>query len=147
MLVSVNKTACYSPMCTCWDNSDNVINLFSIGGHLVGFTTVWWLVWEFRSAEKHTIPALGDDLVVLINKELSVITGPFDTCGRHTRKAPFHQRFFHRNSNSMESLFFSHLDSNKVIATKFCTWHNSCAVVACAKICCDLMNSNSIMIR
>ena len=31
--------------------------------------------------------------------------------------------------------------------SKFCTWHDSCAVVACAKICCDLMASNGITIR
>ena len=31
-----------------------------------------------------------------------------------------------------------------MIATKFCTWHYSCAVVACAKICCDLMANNGI---
>ena len=37
-------------------------------------------------------------------------------------RAPFHWRFFHRNSNSMEISFHSHLDSNTVIATKFCTW-------------------------
>ena len=61
--------------------------------------------------------------------------------------APFHKRFFHRNSNSMEISFHSHLDSNTVIATKFCTWHGSCAVVACAKICCDLMASNGITVR
>ena len=60
-------------------------------------------------------------------------------------RAPFHYRFFHRNSNSMEISFHSHLDSKIVIATKFCTWHDSCAVVACAKICCDLMASNGIM--
>ena len=45
------------------------------------------------------------------------------------------------------NLFHSHLDSNTVIATKFCTWHDSCAVVACAKICCDLMASNGVMAR
>ena len=43
--------------------------------------------------------------------------------------------------------FHSHLDSNTVIATKFCTWHDSCAVVACATICCDLMASNGVMAR
>ena len=45
------------------------------------------------------------------------------------------------SSNSMEISFHSHLDSNAMITTKFCTWHDSCAVVACAKICCDLMAS------
>ena len=34
----------------------------------------------------------------------------------------------------MEISFHSHLDSNTVIATKLCTWHDSCAVVACEKI-------------
>ena len=47
----------------------------------------------------------------------------------------------------MEILFHSHLDSNTVIATKFCTWHDSCAVMACAKICCDLMSGNGITAR
>ena len=50
----------------------------------------------------------------------------------------FHYWVFHRNSNSMEISFHSHLDSDTVITTKFCTWHDSCAVVACAKSCCDL---------
>ena len=64
---------------------------------------------------------------------------------------PWHQHietpgpiFLYRNSNSIEISFRSHLDSNTVIATKFCTWHDSCAVVACAKICCDLIASNVI---
>ena len=55
--------------------------------------------------------------------------------------------YLYRNSNSMEIPFHSHLDSSTVIATKFCTWHDSCAVVACAKFCCDLMASNGIMAR
>ena len=61
--------------------------------------------------------------------------------------APFHLRFFRRISNSMEISFHSHLESYRMIATKCCTWHDSCAVVACAKICCDLMASNGIMAR
>ena len=47
----------------------------------------------------------------------------------------------------MEISIRSHLDSNTVIAAKFCTWHDSCAVVACAKICCDLMATNEITAR
>ena len=62
-------------------------------------------------------------------------------------RGPFHERFFHRNSNSMEISFHSHLNSNSAITTKFCTWHDSCAVVACAKICCDPMASNGITVR
>ena len=52
---------------------------------------------------------------------------------RSRARVPYHLGVFHRNSNSMEISFHSHLDSNTVIATKFCTWHDSCAVVACAK--------------
>ena len=59
----------------------------------------------------------------------------FDT-GAH-----FTNVFFHRNSNSMEISFWFHSNSNQVIATKFCAWRDRCAVVACAKICCDLVDS------
>ena len=45
------------------------------------------------------------------------------------------------------NLFYSHLDSNAVIATQFCTWHDSCAVVACAKMCCNLIASSGITAR
>ena len=61
--------------------------------------------------------------------------------------APFHKRFSYLNSNSTEISIQSHLDSNTAIATNFCTWHDSCAVVACANICCDLMASNGITAR
>ena len=47
----------------------------------------------------------------------------------------------------MESSFHSHLDSNTVIATKFCTWHDSCAIVACTKIGCDPTAGNWITAR
>ena len=47
----------------------------------------------------------------------------------------------------MEILFHSRFDLNTVTATKFCTWHDSCAVVACAKICCDLMADSGITPR
>ena len=38
-------------------------------------------------------------------------------------------------------------DSNTVIVTTLCTWHDSCAVVAVAKWCCDVMVSNGITAR
>ena len=60
-------------------------------------------------------------------------------------RAPFHGRLFHRNLNSMEISFRSHFDT--VIVTKFCTCHDSYAVVSCARICCDLMASNGITER
>ena len=62
-------------------------------------------------------------------------------------QGPLHLDFFHRNSNLMEILFHFHLDSNTVIVTKFCTWHDSCAAVVCTKNCCNLMASNGITAR
>ena len=44
----------------------------------------------------------------------------------------------------MEISFCSHPNTNKVIATIFGTWHDSWAVVACAKFCCDVVISNWI---
>ena len=44
----------------------------------------------------------------------------------------------------MEISFCSHPSTNKVIATKFGTWHDSWAFVACAKFCCDMINCNWI---
>ena len=37
--------------------------------------------------------------------------------------------------NGLEVLFFSYLNSNEVIAAKFCMWHASYVVVACTIIC------------
>ena len=54
--------------------------------------------------------------------------------------------FCHRNSNPMEISFHAHFDSNKVIATKVCTWHDSCAVVAYTNICGDLWTSNGVTV-
>ena len=47
----------------------------------------------------------------------------------------------------MEISFHSRLDSNTVIATQFCTWHDSCAAGPCAKLCCDLMPGTGITAR
>ena len=44
----------------------------------------------------------------------------------------------------MEISFCSHPNTNQVIATIFGTWHDSWAVVACAKFCCDMVISNWI---
>ena len=55
------------------------------------------------------------------------------------------QDFFHHNLNVKEISFYSHPNPNKVIFTKLCAWHDSCAVVACAKFCCDInIDSNLI---
>ena len=56
---------------------------------------------------------------------------------------PFCWWFFYLNLKLMEGWFHSHLNTIKVITTKFCTCHDSSAVVACAKICNDLMVNDS----
>ena len=48
---------------------------------------------------------------------------------------PCHARFFHHNQNLMDISACSHPNLNQGIATKFCTWHDSIAVVSCAKFC------------
>ena len=57
---------------------------------------------------------------------------------------PFHLQFFHHNSNVMEISFCSHPNTNKDITTIFGTWHDSWAVVACGKFCCNMVISNWI---
>ena len=47
-------------------------------------------------------------------------------------RGSFLERFFHRKSNSMEISSRSHPSCKQAIALKFCTWHDICAVVACA---------------
>ena len=45
------------------------------------------------------------------------------------------------------NLICSYSNSDKVFIAKFCTCHDSCAVVACAKICCDLSTKNWIIAK
>ena len=53
---------------------------------------------------------------------------------------------FHLNSNSMEISFSFHLNCSKVIAIKFCTWHDSCAVVASEK-CRNMTPYNGVTLK
>ena len=55
---------------------------------------------------------------------------------------PFHERFFHHYSNSMELSLCSHSSCSEVIAMNFCTWHDVRTVVAC-KNCSDVIHNNS----
>ena len=43
--------------------------------------------------------------------------------------------------------FWSHPNSNDLIATQFSTCHDSCAVMACAKLCGDMKAWNGIMLK
>ena len=58
-----------------------------------------------------------------------------------------HQQFFHLNSNSMAITFCSHPNCNKVSAMKFCTWHDSCAVVPCAKFYSHMIPYNRVTLK
>ena len=51
-------------------------------------------------------------------------------------------RFFLFQFN--ENLFPFDPNSNLVIPTKFCSWHNSCAAMVCAKFCSNLFTRNRI---
>ena len=46
-----------------------------------------------------------------------------------TARGPFRKQFFQQHSNAMEISFYLNRNSNKVITTKLCTWHNHCTVV------------------
>ena len=96
----------------------------------------WHLIWSFPSSlpgiELHVCwlsPLLGLymrslDLGVMILLDLGSL----------------HQQFFIK----MKILLCCNPDFIEVIAAKFCTCHDSCAVMACAKICSDLINKNWI---
>ena len=65
----------------------------------------------------------------------SLLTRPHDLssiCPRHILLT-----VFHHNSNLKKILFCSRPICGGVITTKFCTCHDNCAVMTCAKICSD----------
>ena len=43
--------------------------------------------------------------------------------------------------------FCSHSSCRKVIIVKLCTWHDSCAVSACAKFCSDMISCYGITLK
>ena len=59
----------------------------------------------------------------------------------------FHEQFLHHNSNSMETSFCSHPTCGEVITMQFCTWHDSYAVMACAKFYSDMIPYNGITLK
>ena len=50
-------------------------------------------------------------------------------------------------SNSTENSSCTYAKCNAVIARKFCTWHDSCTVVACAKFCSDMNPCNGVTLK
>ena len=79
-----------------------------------------------------------------IARHMTKMTTTVEKILRHVDQGPISLTIFHHNSNVMKISFFSHPNTNKVIATIFGTWHDSWAVVACAKFCCDVIISNWI---
>ena len=60
---------------------------------------------------------------------------------------PISLTVFHHDSNLMDISLCYYLIFDVLITTKFCTWHDSCTAMACAKICCDLMANDWITVR
>ena len=58
---------------------------------------------------------------------------------------PFHELFFHYNSNSMKIWFWYHPSYSEMITMKFCIWHDSCAVMACAKLLNDMIPTKELL--
>ena len=67
------------------------------------------------------------------------------TTPQNTAWHPFHEQFyeqfFHRNSNLMDDSFCSHPSCSKMVAMKFCTWHDS---LPCAKFCSNMIPYNGV---
>ena len=60
---------------------------------------------------------------------------------------PFHEQFFCHNSNLLEISLCLHPRCSEVITMKFCTCHDSTAVMACAKFCSDMIPSSGVTLK
>ena len=60
----------------------------------------------------------------------------------HWYLEPISRKIFHRNSNWMDISLCSHPNCREVIAMKFCTWHDNCAVQNFVAILCPAMESH-----
>ena len=55
--------------------------------------------------------------------------------------------FFYRNLNWMEISSCSQPICGVAIAMKFCTWHDSCAAMACTKFCSEMILYNGVILK
>ena len=72
------------------------------------------------------------------------------TMVNHAVMAPgahFTNNFFCRNSNLMDISFCCRPSCSKVIAITFCTWHNSCDFIPCAKFCNDMLSNSGVTLK
>ena len=81
------------------------------------------LIWDENILKKR-LQVITDCKILIIQTKIKNLSLSWDVT-----------RFCYRNLNSMENSFHSHLVSNTVIATKFNTWHDNCAVESCTNIC------------
>ena len=58
-----------------------------------------------------------------------------------------HLWFFHHTFNSIKISCCSHPNFHELIAMKFCTWHNSSAVMAYGKVCSSVIISNGVTMK
>ena len=86
--------------------------------------------WRWKSTENYRL--------VPVTKYAQLVLSELHHCGHWKKiRGPFHLRFFARNSNSMETSPCCNSVAGHQIATKFCTCHDSTAVVPCTKFCSD----------
>ena len=104
------------------------------------------------------------DKIVRILKDITLTSGPtraiekrlLSACHRAGDQPPwepmmtwgtFLEPVFHRNSNSIEILSYSHPSYREAFATVFCTWHDSCTIVARAELCSETMPYNGTTLK
>ena len=124
--------------------------------HWLGAYTEWSLVWCFHiswlyarsylSSQYYVWWWLGDSMsqASLVLKQMSQEYVYTHTLTMHRGRFHF---FIHRNSNLMEISCCAHPSCVEVIATKFCTWHDSWAVVPCAKFNSDILPYNEVTVK
>ena len=59
-------------------------------------------------------------------------------------QGPISRTIFQSLSKFDGKLFCSHASCSEVITMKYCTWHGSCAVMACDKFCSDKISHNGV---
>ena len=62
-------------------------------------------------------------------------------------QGPISRTIFHRYSNSTKKSFCSYPSCCEVPAIKFFTWHDSCAIMACARFYSDMILHNGVTLK
>ena len=105
-------------------------------------------LYEHHQILEHQQLECFNSLLGLTTKKISkfYITRPlFEYMGDRWIPLTFHKQFFHRNQNLMEKWFKCNSIVGYHITTKFCTCHDSTAVMPCAKF--DNNHPTTILMR